>query len=238
MRSYPGTRALIQRTALAVFVLMWPVHARAAVFFDTYINGNMTDREGGLSVAVGNVLNSTADIDQGIGIVPSEDFILESLDITISIFPGSDPLNNGVDLMLTSAIVGGAPIGILETFHFETDSVFDSNLDTDNLPMTSVNSLFNPTLLKDTEYWILVSAEGPDALLAWSNRNSIAGGPPTAISTNGSPWAVFEEGRPVPLVRLNGRAVVPEPMTLFLFGGGMAGALMRRRDSRMTGREI
>ncbi|MDE2213837.1 MAG: PEP-CTERM sorting domain-containing protein [Candidatus Omnitrophica bacterium] len=177
----------------------------------------------GYDTTIGWTIGSPGNYEQGDAFTPTANYTLTNIELAAGNFSGTNGIN--VQLMTDNS---GQPGSILESFSFSGLGSFGSTY-----PLLSANSVLDPTLDANKQYWLVSSAPDSSSYEVWNWNSGGFIGPHAATQDNGATWdisssditgAFLIEGTPV------GVNPVPEPPTLALFAGALfAGILLRKK---------
>jgi len=206
------------------FLALLAAPAQADIIYDNFGPGDSYQ-------TIGWTVGSLFDFDQGNAFAVDSlgmDYYLETIELAVGLVSGPNELD--VWLMTDSA---GEPDTIIESFHFSDEMGSFGDLS----PPLTANSLLNPLLEADEQYWLIASVSDPETWAAWY-RNSTGDVGLTAQGDDPGTWGVSERTKGV--FRVTGTPIsvtpvsVSEPVTLLLLGSSLLGlAGFRRRFNRM-----
>ena len=199
-----------------VFLALLAVPTQADIIYDNFGPGDTYHQNTGWTLSGGSPIDK--DWDQGSAFALDSfgmDYYLDTIDLAVGLVSGPNELD--VWLMTDSA---GEPDTIIESFHFSDEMGSFGDLS----PPLTANSLLNPLLEADEQYWLIASATGPDTWAAW-NLNSTGDVGLRAYRADLGTWGVSERTKGV--FRVTGTPIsvtpvsVSEPATILLFGSAL-----------------
>ena len=151
--------------------------------------------------------------------------------------------SGALDTVLTSVFSFDSPItfGLYTNGNNAPDTLLESwSVPVPGLPgqLFTLNSVLNPVLTADTQYWFVITQTRPEQVAWYENNQGVAGG---IFAGNSGSMIEFLPASPMPAIQLNSTSggsttTVPEPGSLPMLGFAIAGLVVavRLRPSRVA----
>lgn len=201
----------------AVVASMFSVPALATTIFSTLDGSGTYNSNFGWTIGSSSVSYSSAS-----GFVSPGNFSLEQIDLGLSNVLGT---NSATVSLWTDA--AGVPGTLLGSWSVSNQPFFGS---TDSA-LTTISGISGIDLLAGAAYFLVVVPGASDTWDAW-NESTVSTGDVLFSTDGGATWGTNGGAQALGAFDLLGSAAggnVPEPITITLFGAGLAGAAAMRR---------
>ena len=207
--------------AAAVMASMFSAPAPATTIFSTLDGSGKYDGSSAWNVGPppGNPSYITAS-----GFVSSGNYSLEQIDLGLSNIWNTNSAN--VSLWTD---VSGAPGTMLGSWSVSNQPSFGSTDST----LATIAGISGIDLSAGAEYFLVVAPGASDTWDTW-NQSTVSTGDLLYSTDGGATWGTNGPGQPLGAFDIIGSAAngVPEPITISLFGAGLAGAAAMRRRKK------
>lgn len=194
-----------------------PLQAESAIIYSSFGPADGLSAFG--QYGVGD-LNGTGSADQAAAFTSSSDFVFSSVELA---FQNQFDTSNIYNIFIADDS-SGVPGNVIESFTVTNFPTFPTT------QITTLNSLLNPTLMANTQYWLVALPQQGSAGLWSVGDPGVIGTVAVRNQSSGFEWNPRQDSQPAFRINsVDSTAAVPEPATMALFVSGLIGAGFRKK---------